>query len=201
MTPLSFSLLSEVKFLICRITQICFSWKFADAWVSLSKLCMYVCAYVCVYLIIPLERYLKEKYYESMNIVMRLCRESSRDLKSKCSLIILSSRTTGSKSNNVMCWRQTKREKETEIVLASLRDFACVPESDMTDGLSRIAPLTVHVPISVWYFQPSILSKNAQVSGLIVLKGMYQYFGCWFIHFSLLFSFSAYQFVNVLLQV
>lgn len=73
---------------------------------------------------------------------------------------------------------KTNRDKEPEIVLASLRGFACVPESDMTDGLSSIASLTVHVPVSVRYFQPIILSKKAKVSGLIVLKGMHQYFGC-----------------------
>lgn len=61
-------------------------------------------------------------------------------------------------------------------MLASLRGFACVPKSGITDDLNSIAPLTVHVPISVSYFQPSILSKKAKVYGLIVLKGIHQYF-------------------------
>lgn len=60
-----------------------------------------------MYLIIPLRKYLKEKYhYGSMNIVMRVWGESSRGQKFKCSLIIPLSCTTGSESNNVMCQRQ-----------------------------------------------------------------------------------------------
>lgn len=47
----------------------------------------------------------------------------------------------------------------------------------MADGLSSIALLTVHVPISVKYSQSSISGKKTKVSGLIVLKGMHQYLG------------------------
>lgn len=38
------------------------------------------------------------------------------------------------------------RDKEPEIVLASLRGFACVPKIVMTNGLNSLFPLTVHVP-------------------------------------------------------
>lgn len=69
-----------------------------------------------------------------------------------------------------MIWfaRQTSRDKEPEIILGSLR---CLAESDMVDGdgIINTAPLIAHMLMSVSYFLPSILTKKAMVSGVMIV--------------------------------
>lgn len=45
------------------------------------------------------------------------------------------------------------------------------------DGISNIAPLIAHMPIYVSYFLPSILTKKAVVSVVMIVLMNTQYFG------------------------
>lgn len=84
-------------------------------------------------------------------------------------------------------------------MLASLRGFARVPKSVMTGGLSNIVPLSMHPHLPDTFNQTS--EQKAKVSELIALKGAESIFRRLIPFFGLLFSFSAYLFVTVLLQV